>query len=291
MMEMPKYRLDFEMDTYYDIREEIEVELSKNSKVTLHPSKTTNKGSVIFEKDTLDQSHAESEGKTIANHFIDLLIISLDPDNMVPLRFGKLELLNPEDFKEKTKTVYKDLSISFTVVGSIDRRKVEATKDIVKKMSRLGQEEQKSLCRSVFWLRRAAEAAGEERFVYRWISLEALCGVLPEMSSTQKMINNLLHKYLKIESARSICDRNKNIIDELGEANLVGWKGSKRSDELKEMIEDKADCKAILSKAALCAFEVRNSLFHKGEALSLLGGCNILLRDIINKTTIDILGN
>jgi hypothetical protein len=290
-MKVPRYKLDFEMDTYYDIKEGIEVKLSKDSKITLHPSKATNQGSIIFEKDTLDESQAKSEGKTKINNFIDFFILSSNLDWIPPLRFGKIELLNPEHFTGQTKIVYQNFVIRGNVVRSIDRREVKTTEDLIQRMNCLAGNEKKSLSRSVSWLRRAAEADNEEKFMYRWISLEALCGILPEISSTQKMLNILVHKYLKIDSAKDIFHRNKNTIDELVKAKLVGWKGRKPSEKLKETIQQNADCKAIMSKAALCVFEVRNSLFHKGEVLSLLGGCSLLLRDLVNKIIIDILLN
>jgi hypothetical protein len=96
-----------------------------------------------------------------------------------------------------------------------------------------------------------------------------------------------LHSCLKIESAKTVYDRNREAISEL--ANLIGWRESRKSDELKEIMEKKGDCKAILSKAALCVFQVRNSLFHKGKVLPLLAACNDFLRDVISKTIVDIL--
>jgi hypothetical protein len=210
-------------------------------------------------------------------------------DNMVPLRFGKLELLNSEQFKDQTKTLHKDFSISCTIVAPIDGDKVKTIKDFVERMNGLSIEQQGTLNRSISWLRKGAEATDEERFIYRWISLESLCGMLAKVSSTQKMLNCLIHEHLSIDSANDILDCNKNAIDDLSKAKLEGWQGSKPSEHLMEAIRQKEDSKAILGKATLCVFEVRNSLFHRGQVPSLLGGCSAFLRDLVDKTIIDIL--
>jgi len=98
------------------------------------------------------------------------------------------------------------------------------------------------------------------------------------------MINVLLDSYLKNDIAKIIFYQNKEIIDELIKADLIGRNGATPSRNLKDIIERKGDFKAIMNKVALCVFEVRNSLFHRGEVLSLINGCNSLMRDLVNKT-------
>lgn len=292
-MEIPKYKLDFEMDTYYDITSDIEILFSDGSKVQLFPSRRTNKGAIIFEKDTLDQGIAESEGKSRVNRFVNFFIVLSNTDSFA-LRFpNKPELLNAESFKDKIKTGYAHFGVTVDIVASnpLDKDKITAAGTLMQRVSRLSNEEQDAVSRPVFWLRRAAEVSGEERFVYRWISLEALCAVPQNTySSTQKMLNILLNSYLTTGTAQDIYTRNKGTIEELARANLTGIRGPNRSVDLKEILENGANPKAIVSKVALCVFEVRNSLFHKGEVLSLVSGCNFLLRDIVSKTLIDVIG-
>jgi hypothetical protein len=292
-MEIPKYKLYFEMDTCYDITEEIEIQNPDNSKIFLYPSKKTNKGAVVFEKDTLDQSVAEDEGRSKVNRFIDFFIASSNIDSLTPPRFPqKPELLNPESFKNKTKTVYAHLAATVNIVAPNPLAKATANtlKDMMTKVSKLNAQSQRAAYRSLFWLRKAAKASGEERFVYRWISLEALCAIYPEtQASTQKTLNVVLNSCIKAETAESIYDQNRQIVNELVTADLTGRKGANPSRDLKRVLEKEAIPRVIVSKAVLCVFEVRNTLFHKGEVLSLIDGCSSFLRDIISKGLADVL--
>jgi len=289
-MEKPKYKLDFEIDAYYQIKEDIKVKMPDGSLFILYPSTKTNKGSIIFQTDTLNEDQARKEAESKVNEFIDFWIVSSSIDSIGSLRFTNgLQLLNPEKFRGKTRTVSKNFTLCVDLVAVLKKDEVHATMDLISRSRKLNSQEQNAINKCLSWFRKSSEVAGEEKFIYRWISLEALCGFLSEVSSTKTMLNTLLHNKLKIDSAKAIIDNNKNTIDELIKANLIGWKGARPSENLKKMVKKNADAKTIVSKAVLCVLEVRNSLFHKGEVLSLLEGCSSLLRDVIGKTVMDIL--
>jgi hypothetical protein len=291
-MEVPRYRLDFEIDAYYDIKEDIEINMFDYSKIVLYKSKTTNKGAIFFETKSLDQAVAKEEGKSKINHFLNCLLVSANADNMMPLRFPKAaELLNPQKFEGMTKTVSKDFTVRVSIVAPLQKTPVDTANALMERISRLDGNTQAAICKCLSWLRRAAENSRDERFIYRWISIEALFGVLQEKhSSTQKMINVLLNTHLDNETAKSIFKANENAINELAKANLVGWNGAKRSEDLNSVLQQQTDFKTITMRATLCILEVRNRLFHRGEETSLISPCNSLLRHLINKTLMSIAG-
>ena len=290
-MEVPNYRLDFEIGGFYIIEEDIEVEMFDRSKIVLYESKTINNGAIFFEMDTLNLAEAREEGKARVNHFLDWFLVTSNLDNMLPVRFAELpKLLNSDKFKDKRKTISKTLTVDTLLVAPFPRKLPESTNTLMKKMIKLDNVNKTAIDKCLSWLRRGAETEKDERFLYRWISLEALLIILQqEYSSTQKMLSVLLNTYLNNETARDIYEKNKNTFNELASANLVGWNGAKRSEKLKRMLERQDDFKAILIKAILCVFEVRNRLFHRGEELSLIPLCNSLLKDLINKILLGIL--
>jgi hypothetical protein len=116
-MEKPKYRLDFEIEMCFDIKEDRTIDMLDGSKIILYRSKTINKGSVFFEIDTLDQKKAEENGEFRVNYFLNCMLVALNIDDLVPPKFPKEpELLNPEQLKDMPKTMYKTLPSSHVII-------------------------------------------------------------------------------------------------------------------------------------------------------------------------------
>jgi hypothetical protein len=187
------------------------------------------------------------------------------------------------------KTVYKDYSISFDIVATLEEKRVIDASTFANKLNSLDSEKQTIIRKCLFWLRKGAEATDDERFIYRWISLEALLAII-QKNSTEKMLSVILNNYLKNERAKEIFEKNKKAILELSEANLIGWNGAKYSEKLKETFKQQSDFKVMMTKVTLCIFEIRNRLFHRGEIMPLIAGCNSLLKDLIREVLIGILG-
>jgi hypothetical protein len=251
------------------------------TEIILHPAKTTNKGSLFFEGSSLKELEAEKQGKEIVNKFIDCLIISQNRDRMVPVTFSKIELLNIEEVKGLTRTLHMELSSSCIVTAPLSEEGAKDAKRLFLRLDRQKSENQQILNRALEWFRKAAEAEGEDCFVYRWIAVESLCALLKVPSSTPRMLNSLVNEYIPIAIAKEIADRNKEIIKQLYEANLEGWQGQKTSQDLEESIKLNENAKVQLCRALLCVYEVRNNLIHKGQKLPVLGGSTHLLREII----------
>jgi hypothetical protein len=99
---------------------------------------------------------------------------------------------------------------------------------------------------------------------------------------------------LRNESAETIFHRNKELVKQLEVAQLISWKERNRSEELKEAIDalgKNGDYKAVIVKTVSCIYEVRNKFIHRGEATSLINGCNTLLRELIHALLTDLLQN
>ena len=281
MSAIPKYKLDFEMFTCYTINHEYGIILAKSSKIILYPGKTTNKGSLFFESTTLNELEAEKQGQSTINKFINCLIISQNRDKMVPVIFGKIELLNTEAVKRLTRTLHKELTASCTVTAVLPEEGAKEAKRLFLRLGRQTSDHQQILDRAIEWFRKAAEAQDEDCFVYRWIAVESLCALVKDSSSTPRMLNSLVNEYLPIATAEGITELNKETIRQLSEANLEGWHGEKTSQNLEESIKSGESAKVQLCRALLCVYEVRNNLIHKGQKLPVLGGSTHLLRDII----------
>jgi hypothetical protein len=157
----------------------------------------------------------------------------------------------------------------------------------------LDPERQSIIRRCLFWLRKGAEATDDddERFTYRWISLETLLAIIQKNSTEKRLLSIMLDNYLKKERANEIFEKNKTTIVELSKANLIGLHEYKYSEKLKKILEkQQSDFKAIMVEVTLCIYEVRNRIFHKGEIMPLITGCNSLLKDLVREILLDILG-
>jgi len=172
-----------------------------------------------------------------------------------------------------------------TLVAHFQKQCAESANDLSSKIHRLSNEKQDAIDRCLFWLRKGAENAGSnERFIYRWISVEALSGILEKTYGTTEIRINSLFNKLMNESAKTIFNKYKGLVKQLEAASLEGWKGRKYSRELNSAIgalERNGEYKLVMIKAAHCISEVRNKLLHRGEAMSVIDGCNTLLRELI----------
>jgi hypothetical protein len=167
-MDKPKYKLDFEIEMCFDIKEDRTIDMPYGSKIILYKSKTINKGSVFFEIDTLDQKKAEEDGKFRVNYFLNCMLVALNIDNLVPPKFPKEpELLNPEQFKDMPITMYKDFTISCVIVATLEEKRLTDAGTFVNKINGLDSEKQTIIRKCLFWLRKGAEATDDERFTYR----------------------------------------------------------------------------------------------------------------------------
>jgi hypothetical protein len=292
-MALPCYQVDFEIDAYYSVKEDIELALGKTAKIIVKTTNQsiTNKGSLFFEKDTLDLQVAETEARRIIANFIDYFMVLMNIENMASLKFNKAILLNAKNFTGKTKTDYAEILSSMAVTAPIEVEKVKLAAQLTIKQWTLSKKDNETINRSLYWLQKAAQAQGEEKFIYRWISLEALSGLV-SATSPQAILNTLISSKLKIESARKIVKDNNETINVLSKAGLCDWKGLKDfSKELSEAISKGKDCKSIVAKALLCVYCVRNSLFHRGDMVELMTVANVFLRDLTNQLIVDTLSH
>ena len=279
-MKKARFRLDFEV-TYFAISNTVEVALFDGSQIAFCKSKGTNHGTLSFEIDQPNESLARREGqRKVEEFFTYLLVAKANFENIKPIGFPrKPALLNREDFKGVPIGGYKELKADAVLVARLDQQELDTTSGLIAKINEFPREKKDVVSRSLGWFRKAAETAGEDRFIFRWISFEALTGLVEN-----GRFSTLLDRYLVTPVARDILDKHKETVQKLAQANLIGWRGAKRSQKLKELLERaSSDPKAVLIRAGLCISEVRNNLFHKGEALELVKGSSSLLRDTIRE--------
>lgn len=280
-MKKAKFKLNFETEAYFDIGREMEVALPNGSKIVFHKSKGRNLGTIFFEINEPDESIARNIGQEkVENFFTCLLVTKANFENLKPIIFPqKPELLNPEDFKEVPIKRYANLKMAYGITVKLEQRELDATSEFLAKLDKLPREKREIISRSLRWFRKASEANGEDRFIYRWISFEALVGLVEEGK-----LPVLLNQYLTTPVANEILEKHKETVNELSRANLISLSGVNRSEKLRELlVRARGDPKAILIKAILCIREVRHILFHKGEVLELMKGSSSLLRDIIRE--------
>lgn len=281
-MTRAKFKLDFKIEACFDIDKEIETVLPDGSKIILHKSNVENLGTILYEADRPDTSIAMNEGKHKVENFFNWLLVTKDSfENLKPIEFPQQpELLNREDFKGQRITVIKPFVIGYIAVTKLEQQEIKNTNELLAEISKLPQDEKDILARSMRWFRKASEIGGEDRFVYSWISLEALLGLLKKEKSTQELICLFINEFLKPKTAQEIFNKHQKVIEDLSKANLKGYHGTKYSEQLLELLKKDADSKAVLQKAVLCVYEVRNKLFHKGIA-DLAIYSSSFLRDII----------
>ena len=291
-MESPEYQLDFEVTAYFVIKDDFETKMWDGSRITFYKSEGTNKGSIIYQMATLNHGEAKEEGKKRANAFLNYLIITSNIDNIKPTIFAESpRLLNSDKFKGKTLTLTKTFTSDSIILANFQKQWAECANSLSSKIHGLSTMKQAAIDRCLFWLRKGAEAASVERFIYRWVSFEALSGVLDDKSdSTDKWVNSLINK-LANESAKTVFNGNKAVAKQLEAASLISWKGLNRSQELKEAIgglERNGDYKTVMMRTASCIHEVRNKFLHGGEVISLIDGCNTLLKELTHALLKDL---
>jgi len=186
-MEKPEYKLDFEVQAFFDIKEDIETEILDGTKIILYQNKGLNKGSVIFQTETMDFGEAKNEGMLRADAFLNFLVVLLNIENIPSTKYAESPtLLNSEKFKGATLTIQKQITAGAAVVAVFQNKWAEEAKNMVEKAYKLTNFEQNALAYSLYWLRKGAEAKENDRFIYRWISLEALCGILGKLDCSIK---------------------------------------------------------------------------------------------------------
>ena len=284
-MKKAKFKLDFKAETYFDIDREMNITLPDGSQIVFHKSEGVNHGTLFFEIDQPNEIIARNEGQRKVEQFFNCMLITRDSlENLKRINFPrKPELLNPEDFEGVPKTGYASMNINVVLVAGLDQQTLEAVTNLLTKINKLPQEKQNIVSRSLRWFRKASEVDGEDRFIFRWISFEALLGLLKKRRATQNLIPEFVDRSLETETARRIFQKHQRTVEDLSNANLVSWGGVPYSEQLRVLLKKGSDPRAILPKVTLCIFEVRNNLLHKGEVLELMKGSSSLLRDIIRE--------
>lgn len=188
-MQKTKYKLSFEVEALFDITNEMEASLFDGSKIILSPSKGKNLGTIYYEMDKPDINMSEIEGQSkVENFFTYLLYIKDNFEDLKQVAFLKEpELLNAEDFKGQRRTISNKLKIIYQILSKLNQEEIDDTSKLLLKMLKLPQDDKAIIDRSMRWFRKASETNGEDRFIYRWISFDALLGLI-NIKSTPKLI-------------------------------------------------------------------------------------------------------
>lgn len=192
-------------------------------------------------------------------------------------------------------TPIKQFTGNASLGADFQKQWAESASILSSKSRELLNNKQDAINRCLLWLRKGAEATSNERFIYRWVSLEALTGVLEQCGSTLTLVKSLISSKLRDDSAKTIFDRNKELVKQLEAEPLISWRTKQnRSKVLKEAIDalgKNGNYNEVIVKTALCIYEVRNKFLHWGEAKPLINGCNTLLRELIHALLKDLLQN
>jgi hypothetical protein len=283
-----KFKLSFRVEAGFDLDKEARFDLSDDASIILHPTKAINLGTVLYEIEEPNTAKARTEGKRRVEQFLTSLLYTNDfLDGLTSVAFPEdPQLINPEDFEGQTKTGALEITADSFIAAGLNQIEVVGTVKLLNDIDRLGPDRRDIVDRSMRWFRRASETDGEDRFVFRWISYEAILG-LPELtglqgtrSGTQKLSNTFINDFLETSTVRAILEKHSGTMTVLADAGLEGYQGKTFSADLKSVLKG-SHKKAILQRAVLCVYEVRNSLFHKGQALSLIDDSSLLLRDLV----------
>lgn len=287
-----KYELEFELGPLapFDIKKEIRTTFSDGSQIKLYPnekSKGLNKGAIIFEIDRPNPDFADRIGKDKVNRFLNCMLITKENfEQLAAVRFLRLKFLNPEQIPGGKVDQRIGFTINAIFTASVEENELESVKQLMEIIDTLPILRREIILRSLRWIRSGAEASSEDRFIYRWISFELLLALLEKKGKyTPTLIPEFIHKYMKTGTAKLVFQKHKATIKKLSMANLIGWKKAERSKELLGLLRRrKHDLKAILTKTMLCIYEVRNTLFHKGEALEIMKQSSSLLKDVYRES-------
>ncbi len=281
MMEA-KCELEFELGppAPFNIGKEMRITFSDGSQIKLYPNekpKDSNKGTIIFELDRPDRELAERIGKDKVNEFFNSMLITKENfEQLVAIKFRPL-------------TFHRGQIFSFTIkprfIVPVEENELESAQKLIETIYTFPIPRRHIILRSLRWFRRGAEGNSEDRFIYRWISFDLLLALLEKKGkSTPKLIPEFI-QILKTETAKQIFLKHEETIKKLSMANLIGWTGAERSNALLELLQRrKHNLKAILTKTMLCIYEVRNTLFHKGEVLETINQSSALLRDVFRES-------
>ena len=279
-----KSELEFELGppAPFNIGKEMRITFNDSSQIKFYPmekSKDSNKGAIIF--DCPDLNSAERIGRDKVNRFFNCMLITKENfEQLTAPRFFPL-------------TSPKGQTFSFTIkprlTVPVEENELESAKKLMETIDTLSDPRKGIILRSLRWFRRGAEANSEDedRFIYRWISFDLLLALLEKKGiSTPSLIPEFINNYMKTETIKLILNTHESTITKLSEANLIGWRGAKRSNDLYKLLRIQSpDQKDILTKTMLCIYEVRNTLFHKGEALkTIINPSSALLRDVFIKS-------
>jgi len=284
-MNNAKFRLDFEVETCFDIDNKMEILLPDGSLIVFNKSRGKNYGSLFFKIDQPSEDVAKNKGQQIVEDFLThLLITKSNLEKIKPIKvLHNPELLNPEDFTGIPITVSKSLSMSVVIAVKLEQKELTETSDLISKIEKLSEKEKNIIRRSLRWFRKASETDGEDKFIFRWISFEALLGLLEKAKATHKLISEFIDRFLETETACRLFQKHQQIIRDLSAAYLVSFRGVNYGEKLCSFLKEKKHPRAVLPKVALCIYEVRNELFHKGEVLKLMKGSSSFLGDIIRE--------
>ena len=175
-MKKAKFKLNFETEAYFDIGR--------------------NLGTIFFEIDEPDESIARNIGQQKVENFFTCLFGNqsqfweFETDNFS----SKTWIAESEDFKEVPIKRYADLKIAYGIAVKLEQKELDATSEFLAKLEKLPREKREIISRSLRWFRKASEANGEDRFIYRWISFEALAGLVEEGK-----LPVLLNQYWKLQ--------------------------------------------------------------------------------------------
>ena len=290
MMEA-KYELEFELGppAPFNIGKEMRITFSDGSQIKLYPKekpKDSNKGAIIFELDRPDRELAEKTGKDKVNEFFNSMLIT--KENFEQLAATTFSVLKCARGSESFSFIIKPL-----LTAPVGENEMESAKKLIETIYTFPIPRRDIIVRSLRWFRRGAEANSEDRFIYRWISFDLLLALLVlekkekhKAKGTPKLIREfMMSKYMKAETAKLISHKHKLTIEKLSRANLKGFRGAERSKALLEELQrQKPNLKDILTKTMLCIYEVRNTLFHKGEVLETINQSSALLRDFFRES-------
>lgn len=286
-MELPKYKLQFEVEIYLVVDKRKEIRLSENVTIILDKNKdAVLKGWIVIEVDTLDYGAARERAISKVTEFINTLLVAANLTSVKPTEFeDQVILINSDKFQENKKTITITIKSGFCIVKDIHDQWLEDTVNLINKKNSLKRNQKLQIDTCLSLLRKAAESKLVERFIFNWISLECLSGFLEtNVTSTEAMINSSVN-ILKNEEAKNIFDKYESLLDKLIKLNLIGRGNQNRSQDLEDAISNigkNSDYKNVIMKAAMCIYEIRNNVFHKGIETPHIQNSTGFLRDLIH---------
>jgi len=277
-----KYELEFEAEAHLVIDKEMDVALPDGSQIVFDKSDDVNRGKIVLEIAKPDMKIARDQGRRRVEQFFNCMLIGNDRlEDMKQIMYLQPKLLNLQDFRRAR--YYAELPIILIPQHKLEQQTLQTTSDLITKILRLPEEKKDIMSRSLRWFRKASEAEGEDRFIFRWISFEVLLGFLKKRKATQNLIPEFVHRFYDTETAERILQKHKKTVQILSHAKLESLRGVKVSEELRNSLKKDRDSKRILQCVTRCIFEVRNNLFHEGTVPKLMGTSSSLLRDIIRE--------